>query len=73
MLKLGDFGLSKNLGGQMFTQTYVGVRIGQDASAQQTVAEILICTSNRRRSICPQKSCKRIDMTPNQTYGAWDA
>lgn len=25
MLKLGDFGLSKNLGGQMFTQTYVGV------------------------------------------------
>jgi serine/threonine protein kinase len=25
MLKLGDFGLSKNLGGQTFTQTYVGV------------------------------------------------
>ncbi|KAJ9115079.1 hypothetical protein QFC22_005407 [Naganishia vaughanmartiniae] len=24
MLKLGDFGLSKNLGGQSFTQTYVG-------------------------------------------------
>jgi hypothetical protein len=29
MLKLGDFGLSKNLGGQMFTQTYVGVRAEQ--------------------------------------------
>lgn len=30
MLKLGDFGLSKNLGGQMFTQTYVGVRTGRE-------------------------------------------
>lgn len=35
MLKLGDFGLSKNLGGQMFTQTYVGVR----EDAVETIAE----------------------------------
>jgi hypothetical protein len=35
MLKLGDFGLSKNLGGQMFTQTYVGVR----EDAVETIAK----------------------------------
>ncbi len=62
-VKLGDFGLSKDMGTAAFTSTYVGV--------SRTI--YTICRQAERRyrhpSICLQKSLQRTSTIPNPISG----
>lgn len=67
-VKLGDFGLSKNLGGNKFTKTYVGVREVDTARF-----EVMLTTCGRHHSICRQKFSLSPSTERNPTFGAWAA
>ena len=69
-VKLGDFGLSKQLAQASFANTYVGVSIAVDSSV---ITLINFLPFSRPHTICPPSLCKRKLTTQNRTFGRSDA
>ena len=69
-VKLGDFGLSKQLAQASFANTYVGVSV---VIHNSLLTLTVFSPPNRLHTICPPNSCKKKPTTQNQIYGRSDA